>query len=88
MYSELSALSDAVNFLRAPFSLALKREKSDFYAFLAGTELRETRGILEDEIKIYDPLDEESRFDESVPKAEMLERFETSITSTISAAIL
>ena len=76
MYSELSALADAVGFFKVPLTQALKREKNDFYAYLAGTELRETQGRLEDEIKIYDPLSEDSRFDESVSRAEMLERFQ------------
>jgi hypothetical protein len=37
MYAELSDLADAVSFFKAPLTLALKREKSDFYAYLAGT---------------------------------------------------
>lgn len=76
MYSELSGLMEALSFFKEPLALALRREKNDFYAYLAGTLLRATQYRLEDEIKLFDPLSESRRFDESVSRSEMLERLE------------
>ncbi len=77
MFSELSSLMDGVTFFKNPLGQALRKEKGDFYAYLAGTELKTIQGRLESEIRLFNAEDE--TFDESVSKAEMLEKFETII---------
>ncbi len=52
MYDELAALRMSVQYLKSPLDLAMRREKEEFIAFLAGTEMPEVQQRL---MEVSDP---------------------------------